>query len=115
MYGREAVLPLQLQNAECKDGSDLYFSMTGIESKAQEYAANLEEVRAEVFTEVTSNIQNAQAKQKLYYDCKHARTGFQLGDHVLLRNMRNLARKGGKLDKEWSGPYAIDELCDKGL
>ena len=70
MYGREAVLPLQLQNAECKDGSDLYFSMTGIESKAQEYAANLEEVRVEVFTEVTSNIQNAQAKQKLYYDRK---------------------------------------------
>ena len=28
----------------------------------------LEEVRTEVFTEVTSNIQNAQAKQKLYYD-----------------------------------------------
>ena len=39
----------------------------------------------------------------------HARTGFQL------RNMRNLARKGGKLDKEWSGPCAIDELCGKGL
>eukprot|EP00731_Ephydatia_muelleri_P007412 Em0003g1660a len=93
MYGREAVLPPQLQT-ECKDGNDVLFSMTGIESKAQEYATNLEEVRTEVFTEVTSNIQNAQAKQKLYYDRKHARTGFQLGDRVLLRNMRNLTRKG---------------------
>ena len=46
--------------------------LTGIESKAQEYVANLEEVRTEVFTEVTSNIQNAQAKQKLHYDFKHA-------------------------------------------
>eukprot|EP00731_Ephydatia_muelleri_P007459 Em0003g1707a len=99
MYGREAVLPPQLQT-ECKDGNDVLFSMTGIESKAQEYATNLEEVRTEVFTEVTSNIQNAQAKQKLYYDRKHARTGFQLGDRVLLRNMRNLTRKGGKLKKE---------------
>ena len=25
MYGREAVLPLQLRNAESKDGSDLFF------------------------------------------------------------------------------------------
>eukprot|EP00731_Ephydatia_muelleri_P009172 Em0004g1510a len=114
MYGREAVLPPQLQT-ECKDGNDVLFSMTGIESKAQEYATNLEEVRTEVFTEVTSNIQNAQAKQKLYYDRKHARTGFQLGDRVLLRNMRNLTRKGGKLKKEWSGTYVIDELCGKGL
>ena len=52
-------------------------------ASTQEYAANLKEVRTEVFTEVTSNIQNAQAKQKLYYDHKHARTGVQLGDHVL--------------------------------
>ena len=29
--------------------------------------------------------------------------------------MKNIARKRGKLDKEWSGPYAIDELCGKGL
>ena len=111
MYGREAVLPPQLQT-ECKDGNDVLFSMTGIESKAQEYATNLEEVRTEVFTEVTSNIQNAQVKQKLYYDRMHARTGFQLGDRVLLRNMRNLTRKRGKLTKEWSGTY---ELCGNGL
>ena len=83
--------------------------------KLKKYATNLEEVRTEVFTEVTSNIQNAQAKQKLYYDRKHARTGFQLGDRVLLRNMRNLTRIGGKLKKEWSGTYVIDELCGKGL
>ena len=83
--------------------------MTGIESKAQEYVAYLEEVRTKVFTEVTSNIQNAQAKQKLYYDCKHARAGFQLGDHSFFKKMINIARKGGKLDMEWSGPYAIDE------
>ena len=89
--------------------------MTGIESKAQEYVAYLEEVRTEVLTEVTSNIQNAQAKQKLYYDCKHARAGFQLGDHSFFKKMINIARKGGKLDMEWSGPYAIDELCGKGL
>ena len=62
MYGREAVL-----QTECKGEGDLLFSITGIECKAQQYAANLEGVRTEIFTEVTSNIQNCSSyKQKLY-------------------------------------------------
>ena len=68
--------------------------MTGIESKAQEYVANLEEVRTEVFTEVTSNIQNAQAKQKLYYDFKHARAGFQITSFLTFNLQGQVLRVG---------------------
>ena len=53
--------------------------------------------------------------KKLYYDRKHAKAEFKLGSPVLLRNMRKLSRKGGKMDDEWTGPFTIAEVCDKGL
>ena len=34
---------------------------------------------------------------------------------MLLRNMRNEARKGGKLQQPWSGPYTISKVLPKGL
>ena len=54
-------------------------------------------------------------KPKLYYDRKHAQAEFQLGNQVLLRNMRKVSRKGGKMDKEWTGTFTIAEVCGKGL
>ena len=34
---------------------------------------------------------------------------------MLLRNLRNEARKGGKLERAWSGPYTISKVLPKGL
>ena len=34
---------------------------------------------------------------------------------MLLRNLRNEARKGGKLEWAWSGPYTISKVLPKGL
>ena len=34
---------------------------------------------------------------------------------MLLRNLRNKARKGGKLEWAWSGPYTISKVLPKGL
>ena len=34
---------------------------------------------------------------------------------MLLKNMRNDARKGGKLEKSWSGPYTVSSVLPKGL
>eukprot|EP00731_Ephydatia_muelleri_P031393 Em0022g907a len=90
-------------------------TLTQIESEAQRHAARLDTIRTETFMKVASNIENAQAKQKLYYDRKHAKAEFKLGSPVLLRNMRKLSRKGGKMDDEWTGPFTIAEVCDKGL
>ncbi|KAL5457687.1 hypothetical protein EMCRGX_G034973 [Ephydatia muelleri] len=106
MYGREAVLPIQLHTSNVDNGH----AIPEIESEAQRHAARLDTIRTETFMKVASNIENAQAKQKLYYDRKHAKAEFKLGSPVLLRNMRKLSRKGGKMDDEWTGPFTIAEL-----
>ena len=89
MYGREAVLPIQLHTSNVDNGH----AIPEIESEAQRHAARLDTIRTETFMKVASNIENAQAKQKLYYDRKHAMAEFKLGSPVL----RKLSRKGGKM------------------
>lgn len=37
-----------------------------------------------------------------------------MGDKVLVKNMRNVDRKGGKMDTRWIGPYIIDSHIGKG-
>ena len=107
MYGREAI---QLQTGNV-DNDHTLVTITDIESEAQKYATQLDMTRTEPFMKIASNIQNAHTKHKLYYDCKHSRAEFQLGNQVLLRNMRKLSQKGGKMDKEWTGTF----MCGKGL
>ena len=34
---------------------------------------------------------------------------------MLLRNLRNDTRKGGKLERAWSGPYTISKVLPKGF
>ncbi|KAL5500016.1 hypothetical protein EMCRGX_G011506 [Ephydatia muelleri] len=111
LIAREAVLPIQLHTSNVDNGH----AIPEIESEAQRHAARLDMIRTEIFMKVASNIENAQAKQKLYYDRKHAKAEFKLGSPVLLRNMRKLSRKGGKMDNEWTGPFTIAEVCDKAL
>ncbi|KAL5494076.1 hypothetical protein EMCRGX_G015347 [Ephydatia muelleri] len=106
LIAREAVLPIQLHTSNVDNGH----AIPEIESEAQRHAARLDTIRTETFMKVASNIENAQAKQKLYYDRKHAKAEFKLGSPVLLRNMRKLSRKGGKMDDEWTGPFTIAEL-----
>ena len=72
MYGREAVLPIQLQTGNVDNGHTLV-AITDIESEAQKYATQLDTISTETFTKVASNIENAQTKQKLYYDRKHTK------------------------------------------
>ena len=61
------------------------------------------------------NISKAQERQKKEYNARHQPLQFQEGDVVLLRNMRNEARKGGKLERAWCGPYTISAVLPKGL
>ena len=57
-------------------------------------------------------LQHAQEKQKGTYDAKHnTKTNITLGDVVLVKNMKNTNRMGGKLDIRWTGPYeVIDDI-----
>ena len=45
------------------------------------------------------NIDKAQERQKKSHDAKHQPLRFKEGDTVLLRNLRNEVRKGGKLER----------------
>lgn len=66
------------------------------------------------FTFSTSTSQRAQEEQKERYDAKHnTKTNIKVGDEVLVRNMKNTHRMGGKLDIRWTGPYEVVEDCGK--
>ena len=66
------------------------------------------------FTFSTSTSQRAQEEQKEKYDAKHnTKTNIKVGDEVLVRNMKNTHRMGGKLDIRWTGPYEVVEDCGK--
>ena len=63
---------------------------------------------------ITENIEQAQKKQKEYYDLKHsAATCFNVGLWSSRKTRKR--RKGGKLDCRWEGPYVISTSLGKGL
>ena len=63
-----------------------------------------------VFKELC-RIEKAQEHQKKHYDAKHnTNTKLKVGDKVLVKDMKNEGRKGGKLDQLFpGGPYTIVE------
>ena len=71
------------------------------------------EFHSNVMEKAKTNISNAQQKQKDHYDKRHAGTSsIAIGSIVLLANE---ARKGGKQDPLWLGPYIVEDLSDKGV
>ena len=66
------------------------------------------------FTFSTSTSQWAQKEQKERFDTKHnTKTNIKVGDEVLVMNMKNTHRMGGKLDIRWIGPYKVVKDCGK--
>ena len=62
------------------------------------------------------NVENAQKKQKQYYDRKHASGDlFTVGSLVLKKDFRRKRRRGGKMDYRWQGPFKITSVLGKGL
>ena len=55
------------------------------------------------------NVALAQKKQEEHFKAKKEKglKVFDLkpGDTVLRRNMKNIGRKGGKIEPQWTGPY----------
>lgn len=60
------------------------------------------------------NIKESQKSQKKYHDKKIKRTDIKVGDNVLVHNARKTTRKGGKLSKNWNGPYVVENVLGKG-
>eukprot|EP00731_Ephydatia_muelleri_P029862 Em0021g385a len=111
----EAVLPVQLQLIDHNQDGSVVDELHVENDTVQSYATQLEKIKKELFPKVDVNIKKAQKKQKELYDERCTPEKYQIGDLVLVKNMRNLSRAGGKTDEWWTGPYAIVNIHEKGL
>ena len=91
-------------------------------------------IREKYHQKVLKNIERAQQRQKAQYNAKHGTLHvwvimvlilkrFEIllrvlalvqWPMVMLKNMRNSHRMGGKLDKKWIGPYEVVESLSNG-
>ncbi|XP_064406458.1 uncharacterized protein LOC135351399 [Halichondria panicea] len=75
----------------------------------------LMEIRDRCHLNAKENIAAAQQKQKQQYDNKHnSLKSYPVGSSVMLKNMANSHRMGGKMDCTWKGPYIVHKILDKG-
>jgi hypothetical protein len=73
------------------------------------------DIRKKLDVEVKRNVKAAQARQKKSYDARHAQGSYDVGDLVLLKNMRKLSKKGDKLKPNWFGPYIVAECIGSNI
>ena len=109
VYGREATLPVELDLPTQKESTD---DASEDEALAARCNAFIDvSIQRE---EASANIKQSQRRQKKYHDAKIPDSSFNINDKVLLHNTRQTARKGGKLEPKWSGPYNISAVLPKG-
>ena len=81
------------------------------EEDVTQFVSADQELRRSTYVRVKSNMDIAQKKQQEQYYKRMSKgvKSFNLsqGDVVYKRSMKNLTRKGGKMDPKWSGPYRI--------
>lgn len=95
MYGREARLPIDLRRAETEIDDNDDFDLK---------VKHMLELRAKMHSNALANISKAQEQQKKQFDAKHnTNTSLKVGDKVLLKDMKNEGRKGGKLKTLFPG------------
>uniref|UniRef100_A0A3B3HH14 Gypsy retrotransposon integrase-like protein 1 n=1 Tax=Oryzias latipes TaxID=8090 RepID=A0A3B3HH14_ORYLA len=67
----------------------------------------------------TETEEHLEQKQKMEYETRKKRNVksfiFKVGDEVLKANKRKEGRKGGRLEPNWSGPYVIASISEKGV
>ncbi len=67
------------------------------------------------FEKATEKIKDSQIQQKETYDRNHVTEELSVGTSVLLENLAQKGRKGGKLQELFRGNYTISENLGKGL
>ena len=73
------------------------------------------ELQKKMHNYTAKEIRKAQIKYKRDFEERHRRgDAIVVGDKVLWRNMKNLARAGGKMDVRRTGPYWVRAMNDKG-
>ena len=105
LYGREPLLPADVQFGHLAGGPDFQFRSI----------AQLQTSFRKVRQLALENIENAGLRQKEWYDAQHRKVGdpFQLGDLVYTSRV-HLGRHT-KLDNRWDGPYEVVGRLSSGV
>ena len=83
--------------------------------------ASATRIRGEIYESATSNIRNAQDKQKKDFDQRHlSNTEIKVGDLlcnniILLYNNKRKDKKRGKFSSAWLDTYITSEITPKGV
>jgi len=68
---------------------------------------------------VRDYIKKAQGKQKMEYESRKRKNvkSFHIheGEEVLKANKRKEGRKGGRLERNWNGPFLVKDITEKGV
>ena len=125
MYGRDAILPIQLTKKPSeKFSSEPQLQVQGLEGcdteqtnkeGLQNRTDEIKRISQIVIPQAIKFINVAQTRQKCNYDKRCTPAEYCEGDLVLKKNMKNVARAGGKQEKKWLGPYIVIERFDKGV
>ena len=105
MYGREPLLPWQMEN----DLGPLDMSQEVPQVSIEEAIEKMENLHQQVLEVAAGNIKKAQAHQGKTYNTKHARNDFEVGATVWKINpLWNTKQKSLKKGPMWRGPYEVD-------
>ena len=84
--------------------------------KLLEHAEMMTRLKEKIYEKVKVNTDEAQRKDKLYYDRKHSDPKeFSPDTLLLLKNSQRESKKGDKMKCRWLGPYLIHEVLGKGV
>lgn len=95
---------------KANDDTSVVGDDTNICHNLEENIAQQKKQKLDVSEKVMQNIQKAQKHQKKGFDKRSNPTLYTTGDGVLLQEVKNQNRAGGKLDTRFTGPY---EICDE--
>ena len=105
MYGREPLLPWQMEN----DLGPLDMSQEVPQVSIEEAIEKMENLHQQVLEVAAGNINKAQAYQAKTYNAKHARNDFEVGAKVWKKNpLWNTKQKSLKKGPMWRGPYEVE-------
>ena len=105
MYGREPLLPWQIEN----DLGPLDMSQEVPQVSIEEAIEKMENLHQQVLEVAAGNIKKTQAHQAKTYNAKYARNDFEAGAKVWKKNpLWNTKQKSLKKGPMWRGPYEVE-------
>ena len=105
MYGREPLLPWQMEN----DLGPLDMSQEVPQVSIEEAIEKMENLHQQVLEMAAGNIKKSQAHQAKTYNAKHARNDFEVGAKVWKKNpLWNTKLKSLKKGPMWRDPYEVE-------